>query len=458
MKFKFILGVGLFFCAYGLDLHAQSRLKIELCGGPQLMYQRSTDQIRNPANYHLGINWLYGIKDDFQLVLQAESARANFNYNRYPNFPNSSPAIKAFYYDSFGNFRIGLRNSWEKGNKAFFIQPNVGITINNYFDFSSVASTSPFVASKESKNVGNLGLEAGMKFYTSRKNYITLGIRHQSGLNALNSAEVSWGIPQQNQILVERSGTYTGLFVGYGIDFKGRTDEEKSAVKLEKIDQKTVRREMAWGDGVYLSISGSIRFRPRDERVPNLEFSHITSGYQYLLGYTRGRFSLESGYSRQLANNHLNILGEVVKTQQGYSVGAIPVRVRYHKVIGGKNRLKLGSSIAGMVTLDTHNLSQIGQERRDGNGLPVYQLNSIPLEQTSGGKVFFNAGLFGELPVFNTGMITFDLSRNFGSPAVGRENITGSISGAPVNQILTGTLDGWLLEVGYKIPISRFIR
>lgn len=458
MKFNFILGVGLFLCSYGLDLHAQSRLKMELYGGPQVMYQRSTDQIRNPLNYHLGINWLYGIKDDFQLVLQAESARANFNYNWYPNFPSSSPAIKAFYYDSFGNFRIGLRKSWDKGNKAFFIQPNVGITINNYFDFSSVASTSPFVASKESKNVGNLGLEAGMKFYTGRKNYITLGIRHQSGLSALNSAEVSWGIPQQNQILVERSGTYTGLFVGYGIDFKGRTREEKATAKLEKIDQKTKRREMAWGDGVYLSISGSIRFRPRDERVPNLEFSHITSGYQYLLGYTRGRFSLESGYSRQLANNHLNILGEVVKTQQGYSVGAIPVRVRYHKVIGDKNRLRLGSSIAGLVTIGTHNLSEIGQERRDRNGLSLYQLNSIPLEQTSVGKVFFNAGLFGELSVFNTGMITFDLSRNFGSPAVGRENITGSISGAPVNQIRTGTLDGWLLEIGYKIPINRFIR
>jgi len=458
MKFKFILGVGLFLCAVGLDLHAQSRLKMELYGGPQLMYQRSTDQIRNPPNYHLGINWLYGIKDDFQLVLQAESARANFNYNWYPNFPSSSPAIKAFYYDSFGNFRIGLRKSWEKGNKAFFIQPNVGITVNNYFDFSNVASTSTFVASKESKNVGNLGLEAGMKFYTGRKNYITLGIRHQSGLSALNSAEVSWGIPQQNQILVDRSGTYTGLFFGYGIDFKGRTSEEKAAAKLEKIDQKTVRREMAWGDGVYLSISGSIRFRPRDERVPNLEFSHMTSGYQYLLGYMRGRFSLESGYSRQLANNHLNILGEVVKTQQGYSVGAIPVRVRYHKVIGDKNRLRLGSSIAGLVTLGTHNLSEIGQERRDRTGLPVYQLNSTPFEQTSAGKVFFNAGLFGELPVFNTGMITFDLSRNFGSPAVGLENITGSITGAPVNQILTGTLDGWLLEVGYKVPINRFIR
>lgn len=458
MKFRFILGVGLFFCAYGLNLQAQSRLKMELYGGPQLMYQRSTDPIRNPANYHLGINWLFGLKDDFQLVLQAESARSNFNYNWYPNFPSTNPAVKAFYYDTFGNFRLGLRKSWEKGSKAFFIQPNVGITVNNYFDFSSVASTSTFVASKESKIVGNLGLEAGVKFYKGRRNYITLGIRHQSGLSALNTAEVSWGIPQQNQILVERSGTYTGLFVGYGIDFKGRTSEEKEVAKLEKIDKKTFRRVMAWGDGVYLSILGSIRFRPRDERVPNLEFSHMTSGYQYLMGYTRGRFSLESGYSRQLANNHLNVLGEVVQTQQGYSVGVIPIRVRYHKVIGDKNRLKLGSSLAGMVTLSTHNLSQIGQERRDGTGFSIYQLTSVPLEQASAGKVFFNAGLFGELPVFNTGMITFDLSRNFGSPAVGRENITGSISGAPLNQMLTGTLDGLLLEIGYKIPINRFVR
>ncbi|MBC6366632.1 hypothetical protein [Algoriphagus sp. AK58] len=458
MKIEFTLFVVVFWCAFGLELKAQSRLKMELYGGPQLMYQRSTDQIGNPINYHLGINMLYGITNDLQLVLQAESARANFNYDWYPNFPNTNPALKAFYFDSFGNFRLGLRKSWEKGTKAFFIQPNVGITVNNYFDFSGADSTTFFMASKESRIAGNLGLEAGVKFYTGRKNYVTLGIRHQSGISALNTAEVSWGIPQQNQILVERSGTYTGLFVGYGIDFKGRTREEKAAAKLEKLDQKTVRRERAWGDGVYLSVSGSLRFRPRDERVPYLEFSHITSGYQYLLGYTRGRFSLESGYSRQLAYNHLNIPGEVVHTQQGYSVGAIPLRVRYHKIIGEKNRLRLGSSIAGLVTLGTHGLSNIGQAGGNGNGFTVYQINSTPLEQTSEGKVFFNAGLFGELPVFNSGMVTFNLSRNFGSPAVGRENISGMIYGRPLNQELTGTLDGWLLEVGYKIPIGRFFK
>ncbi len=457
MKSKFTLGVILFLCAFGLELNAQSRLKMELVGGPQLMYQRSADPIRNPLNYHLGVNWLYGIKDDFQLVLQAESARANFNYDWYPNFPNTNPAFKAFYYDSFGNFRLGLRKSWQKGSKAFFVQPNVGITVNNYFDFSGADSTSFFLAPKASRIVGNLGVEAGVKFYTGRRNYITLGIRHQSGLSALNPAEVFSGIRRQNQLLVERSGSYTGLFVGYGIDFKGRTKEEKEAAKLEKLDQKTARRESAWGDGVYLSIAGGLRFRPRSERVPNLGFSHITGGYQYLLGYTKGRFSVETGYGRQLAYNRLQIPGDVVQTQQGYSVGAIPLRVRYHKIIGEKNRLRLGSSLAGLVTLGTRGLSNIGQAGGNGNGFTVYRLDSTPLEQTSRGKVFFNAGLFAELAVFNSSMLTFNMSRNFGSPSVGRENIRGTIYGRPIDQELTGTLDGWLLEVGYKIPLTRFL-
>lgn len=457
MKSKFTLGVILFLCAFGLELNAQSRLKMELVGGSQFMYQRSVDPIRNPLNYHLGINWLYGIKDDFQLVLQAESARANFNYDWYPNFPNTNPAFKAFYYDSFGNFRFGLRKSWEKESKAFFVQPNVGITVNNYFDFSGADSTSFFLAPKASRIVGNLGVEAGVKFYTGRRNYITLGIRHQSGLSTLNPAEVFSGIPRQNQLLVERSGSYTGLFVGYGIDFKGRTKEEKEAAKLEKQDQKTARRESAWGDGVYLSIAGGLRFRPGSERVPNLGFSHITGGYQYLLGYTKGRFSVETGYGRQLAYNRLQIPGDVVQTQQGYSVGAIPLRVRYHKIIGEKNRLRLGSSLAGLVTLGTRGLSNIGQAGGNGNGFTVYRLDSTPLEQTSRGKVFFNAGLFAELAVFNSSMLTFNMSRNFGSPSVGRENIRGTIYGRPIDQELTGTLDGWLLEVGYKIPLTRFL-
>ncbi|PZV85476.1 hypothetical protein CLV31_103268 [Algoriphagus aquaeductus] len=458
MKSRITLVFALLFCAFGLELHAQSRLKMELYGGPQLMYQRSADQVRNPPNYHLGINWLYGVKEDFQVVLQAESTRANFNYDWYPTFPSTNPSYKAFYYDSFGNFRLGLRKSWEKGSKAFFIQPNVGITVNNFFDFSVADSTSFFMASKESRIVGNLGVEAGVKFYTGRRNYITLGIRHQSGLNSLNPAEVSWGIPQQSRILVERSGTYTGLFVGYGIDFKGRTREERADAKLEKLDQKTVRRERAWGDGMYLSIAGALRFRPKSERVPNLEFSHISGAYQYGIGYTMGHFSLESGYGRMVAFNHIRIPEAVVQTQRGYTVEAIPLRLRYHRNLGDKNRLRVGASFAANYTLATRGLTNIGQGGGNGNGFTVYQINSTPLEQTSKGKVFFNAGLFGEIPVFNSGKVTFNFSRNFGSPAVGRENISGMIFGSPVNQELTGTLDGWIMEVGYKIPIGRFFR
>jgi hypothetical protein len=447
-----ILGISLIV----IQTFAQSRIKLEFYGGPHLMYQNSENEFQNKLNYHLGIAGLVTVKDGLQVVLQAESARANFQYDFYPNFPSLNSALSARYYDSFGNYRIGLRKSWEKGSKSFFIQPNVGFTVNNYFDFSFADSASFFTAIRESKNIVNVGLETGVKFYTGRRNYITVGLRHQSGLSQLNSAVAFTDFSARNRSFISRSGSYTGFFVGYGIDFKGRTQEEKDAFRLSRVDRKEERRKSAWGDGVYLSIAGALRFRPTSERVPNLGFSHITSGYQYLLGYTRGRFSLESGYGRQLAYNHLQIPGEVVQTQQGYSLGTIPLRVRYHKIIGEKNRLRLGSSVAGLVTLGTRGLSNIGQGGGNGNGFIVYRLESTPLEQTSQGKIFFNAGLFAELAVFNSSMLTFNMSRNFGSPRVGRENITGTIYGRPINQELTGTLDGWLLEVGYKIPLTRF--
>lgn len=450
-----------FCCQMGLSIESvgQSKFKMELYGGPHYSYQQGltkigqSPNIRVPLDYHLGINFLYGIKDNLQLTFQSEMTRATFNFDYFPAYPSLSPSYQGQRFDTFGNYRLGVRKTWEQGKRAFFVQPSVGFTVNNYWNFSQADSTTFFMAEKAVKIVGNVGLEAGVKFYMKRKNYVVVGLRHQTGLSSLNSIELG-NYAGNSEASVQRSGSYTGLFVGYGIDFKGRTREEKLEEKLSKEEGKSEKREIAWGSGPYISINGFLRFRPKSEREPNLEFSHISGGNEFLGGYTFGSFSVESGYSQFNAFTNVNLAeGVNLNTATNYSVSAIPVRFRYHLNIGDKNRLRLGSSLAAFYTLDTKGMIWYKQAI-GGYGNTTYNLTTVPLDQNIQGKMFFNAGIFAEIPVFNSSMMTFNFSRNFGSPEVGKVNISGEINGEPVNFDASGSLNGWMMEVGYKLPLK----
>ncbi|MFN3997707.1 hypothetical protein [Algoriphagus sp.] len=383
--------------------------------------------------------------------------RPNFSFDYFPAFPSLTPDFQVQRIDALGNYRLGIRKTWEQGKHAFYAQPSVGFTVNNYWDFARTDSTSFFFANRETKIVGNVGMEAGMKFNTRRKNYLLVGLRHQSGLSSLNPIEI--GLYAGNsQAQVQRRGSYTGMFVGYGIDFKGRTRDEKLEERLERQENKSAKREIAWGSGPYLSVNGLLRFRPKSEREPNLEFSHISGGYEFLGGYTLGSFSVESGYSKFNAYTNVRLPGGLnINTPTNYSVSAIPVRLRYHMDIGDKKRLRLGTSLAAFYTLDTK--GRIWYEGAIGGySNTTYNLTSTPLDQNIQGKLFFNAGVFAEIPIFNSSMITFNFSRNFGSPEVGKINVSGNVNAEPVNFDSSGSLNGWIMEVGYKLPLKSLFK
>lgn len=441
-----------------IDSLAQSKLKMELYGGPQYSYQKSVTRLGQELNtksqldYHLGINFLFGLRDDLQLSFQSETVRPNFSFDYYPAYPSLTPNYQAKRIDAFGNYRLGIRKTWEQGKHAFYVQPSIGITVNNYWDFSRTDSTKFFFANRETKIIGNVGLEAGLKLYTKRRNYFLLGLRHQSGLGSLNPIEIG-NYAGNSEAQVQRRGSFTGVFVGYGIDFKGRTREEKLEEKLARQENKTEKREIAWGSGPYMMVNGFLRFRPKSEREPNLEFSHISGGNEFLGGYTFGSFSLESGYSKFNAFTNVKLpVGLNINTATNYSVSAIPLRVRYHLDLSDKNRLRLGASLAAFYTLETNGMiwyeGAIG-----GYDNTTYNLTTVFRDQNSQGKVFFNAGVFAEIPVFNSSMMTFNFSRNFGSPEIGKINVSGEVNGEPVNIDAAGSLDGWIMEVGYKLPL-----
>lgn len=465
MNTRFLL-MGILLCLGLSNGYTQSRIKLELYTGPQYSYQKLLNDpepslnFRGAAANHLGIGLLYRIGENWQVSLQSEMSIANFAYDLYPNYPQTLQHFRSQGYDSFGNYRMGLRRTWERGNHAIFIQPSIGLTVNKYWIFNEADTISSFrFFTKETAVVGNFALETGLKFYTKNKNYFLIGVRHQQGLGSLNSIEFS-GLPPGQKSSIHRRGSYTGLVLGYGIDFKGKSQEVRDEWRAGREERKKEKRQAAWGDGAYLMATGLLRFRPKSEREPNLEFSHISGGNEFLAGYTLGSLSIESGYGRM--NAHTNVViedaGLNIQTPTDYTVRVIPFRLRYHWDIGNQNRLRVGVSSAAIYTLDTKGMAWNSRSVINETEQFHYALNPNPTEQNSEGKIFFNAGIFTEIPIFNSSMMTFNFSRNFASPDVGKVAISGEVNGAPVNFDAAGTLNGWVLEFGYKLPLKSIFR
>ena len=116
---------------FSFDSLAQSKLKMELYGGPQYSYQKSVTRLGQELNtksqldYHLGINFLFGLRDDLQLSFQSETVRPNFSFDYFPAYPSLTPNYQAKRIDAFGNYRLGIRKTWEQGNHAFYVQPSI---------------------------------------------------------------------------------------------------------------------------------------------------------------------------------------------------------------------------------------------------------------------------------------------------------------------------------------------
>jgi hypothetical protein len=242
--------------------------------------------------------------------------------------------------------------------------------------------------------------------------------------------------------------------MGYGINFGNKSSKEQ--FKSSRPDRVFEKRDLAWKSGPYLIASGFLRFRPKSEREPNLEFSHISGGNIFAAGYRFNAFSVESGYARFNAQTYIAVPGTDFRRTglNNYSVNAIPLTVKYDFQIGDKNRLRFGPTFTAFYTLRTNGerIREGGIGGKDNNG--EYYLNFKTNPSDPKGTVFFNAGLFVEVPIFNSSLLNFKVSQNFGSPKVGLTELTGEVYGQPVNFESSGTLNGFILEIGYKLPLN----
>jgi len=453
--YKGFIVLGLLFSA---ELaRAQGKFNLEFYGGPQRSYNQVTFRPNQPAidvltpwNYNLGVNFLTRIKPNLQLSVQAEYARNIQRGMNYPNFPDLNPSFqRRILSESFGNYSVGVRYNWDREKYSFFIQPSVGFTLNLYNELVQRDSlSSVFSINTKSEISPNLRLETGFKFYTGRKNYFLVGLRHQQGLQNLNS--ITFGSPPASyKTEVSRNGSYTSLFVGYGINLENWSKSKRAEFKSLTKESKEVKRDRAWSSGPYLMASGFLRFRPRSEREPNLEFSHITSANFIGGGYRFNAFTIESGYSIfQISTPISTPETGVITTLNNANVNAIPLTFKYNFVIGDKNRLQVGPTFSAYYITGNRKYGE------GGFGGPDYFLNFKMQESDLNGKIFFNAGVYAELPIFNSSLINFKLSQNFGSPKVGVIDLTGDINSTPVNFESSGSLNGFMIEMGYKLPLN----
>jgi len=173
------------------------------------------------------------------------------------------------------------------------------------------------------------------------------------------------------------------------------------------------------------------------------------------LGYKFKDFSIESGYSSfWISTPIFTAATGVITTFNTSNVNAIPLTFKYDFEIGDKNRLRVGP------TFSAYYITGTGDQFRSEGAFSGsdYFLNYKKADTDLSGKIFFNAGVYAELPIFNSSLINFKISQNFGSPQVGVIDLKGDINGTPVDFESSGSLNGVMLELGYKLPLNLIFK
>ena len=114
-----------------------------------------------------------------------------------------------------------------------------------------------------------------MKFYTKKRNYLLVGIRHQLVFASSNPyGRENWvGMP------ISGRNSNTGLFLGYGI----HTDNwSKSKRNLDKTPKADI--ESPWSEGIYVMGTASLRLANHPENNLTDNYQKFSSSLMFGLG------------------------------------------------------------------------------------------------------------------------------------------------------------------------------
>ena len=435
------------FFSVGLNANSQNLFNVELYGGLNKNYFQTGEptanpdlQFSSPLGIHAGLNFLPKIGPNWQMSIQAEWMQSairlengNLNSGKRTN--------------SYGNYALGARYNVDKNTHSFYFQPAFGISVNNYLDpmegvFGAYGRRDIHLVARA---------EAGVKIYNNNSNYLLFGIRHQQGFISGNP----YGGEHWTDIPISSNASYTGLFMGYGIN----TDNwyKRSRTKIPKPEI-----ENPWSDGIYVMGSASLRHVLDPVNDPTDDFHNVSTSYMVGLGYRHGDFSVESGFCHFRARNVHELLGpegiSVTVSHRAFAVSTVPVTLRYDRQLPTNGKIRLGASFTSHIPVGYHNsgagfINSAGSRFVDGVEYP-FESHRTGFESNSR-RVFFNSGLYTEMALFRSGMITFKASRNYGSPAFDRVQVDYQVNGVPDSFESRGDLNGWLFEVEYRLPLSH---
>jgi hypothetical protein len=245
--------------------------------------------------------------------------------------------------------------------------------------------------------------------------------------------------------------------MGYGIN----TD---NWYKTKRNRRLTPQPEMVnpWTDGIYVMGTASLRLANHPENSLTDDYQKFSTSYMFGLGYRYGDFSVEGGFAGFRGRNVYEILSpddiSVSISHRKFSVSTVPVILRYDRQLPISKSVRLGASFTTHIPVGFQNS---GQNVTSAAGSRIINGVTIPYESQRTGLdanpkgVFSNSGIYTEMPLFRMGMITFLVSRNFGSPAFDLVQVDYQVSGVPGSLESNGNLNGWVLEVAYRLPLNN---
>ncbi len=450
-------------------VNAQERTAFEFYGGPSQAFLKYQVIPRNdfisPSNnlqYHLGTTFLWKFKEDLQLTAQME-----FFKRELGTFAYSSPAdtiqITGYSTEGIPLLALGVRKTW--GN--LYLQPSVSLmrspSVLNQYEKDESWNGIPLGVRSESDYGLGLRLEGGLKLYNRRGNYFLGGLRYQQGLILMDkmNAAVRYNERIEHVLSAESRGTYAGLFVGYGLNGHNLKSAGSRSPKRLFNDNKLLKHELSLEDGFYFMLYGGLR---RRENPLSNEFTYSnTSGQiQAVLGYNYNQFSVETGYGNFSYNANYQIdfdgVEALVMNWEHYDMPIIPLTFKYQIPLNEQNTMRFGPSFSTYFALKDQSNSWFTSS---GSGATItaekeyrYTSESYSVRDLEHGRFSFNAGIFAELSVFNSSFLTFKISRNFASPdfVVIRGNYI--IEGTPISFESLGNINGFMIDLGYKIPLK----
>ncbi len=447
----------------------QEKFAIEVYSGPSqafLTYQViPRNDFISPSNelqYHLGTTFLWGLKNDWQVTAQLEFFKRELGTHAYSS-PSDTIQITGYSTEGIPLLALGVRKSW--GN--LYLQPSVSLmrspSVLDSYESERVWNDIPLGVISESDWGVGLRLEGGMKLYNRRGNYFLGGLRYQQGLILMDkmNAAVRYNERIGHVLSAESRGTYLGMFLGYGINGHNLRSFGSRAPKRLYNDNKLLKHDLSLEDGWYFMLYGGLR-RRENPLSNDYTYSNTSGQFQAVVGYTHNRFSVETGYGNFSYNANYQIdfdgVEALVMRWEKYDMPILPLTFKYHIPLNEQNTVRFGPSFSTYFALK--NQSRYWFTSTGSGGAIInekeytYTSEVYSVRELEHGRFAFNAGLFAEMSVFNSSFLTFKVSRNFASPDFVKINGTYVIEGTPVTVESLGNVNGFLLDLGYKIPLK----